>query len=601
MSKILTRDQVSEDLKWDLTSIFETEEDYENAIKEINVKSEDIVSNYKGKLSDKDTILKCIKDLEDISIISYHALTYSSLCISVDETNTKNQERSMKASMTFSELMAKLSFINSELKRVDYKILDEAIESTSKYKVFLEDIKASKKYELHPEVEKTLANLSPVLEAPYQIYNKAKLADLSFDDFEVDGTTYPLSFVLFENEYQAHPDKNIRRKAFEEFSRQLVKYKNTIGTAYSTKLQEEKIMSNMRGYENIFEYLLFDQKVDIDLYNRQIDLIMEKLAPHMQKYARLIKKAHKLEEMTFADLKISLDPEYDPRVSIEESKEYVKGSLSILGEDYLNLVLRAYDERWIDFADNKGKSTGGFCASPYGKNSFILLSWTGAMSEVFTLVHELGHAGHFMSTHENNSLFSSRPSTYFVEAPSTINELFLTNYLIKKSDDKRFKRWVLSSMVANTYYHNCVTHLLEAAYQREVYKLVEQGQGVHAEVFSKLKREVLEKFWGDAVDINDGAELTWMRQPHYYMGLYPYTYSAGLTIATAVNKRILEEGEPAINDWLNTIKAGGSKDPIGLAKMAGIDITTEKPLLDTIDYIGELIDEIEKLTDEIEN
>lgn len=222
------------------------------------------------------------------------------------------------------------------------------------------------------------------------------------------------------------------------------------------------------------------------------------------------------------------------------------------------------------------------------------------MSEVFTLAHELGHAGHFSFCNEAQNIFDTDVSTYFVEAPSTMNELLMANYLIKTNEDKRFRRWVLSSMISNTYYHNFVTHLLEAAYQREVYKIIDAGGSVQAETLSRIKREVLEKFWGEDVKINEGAELTWMRQPHYYMGLYSYTYSAGLTIGTEVSKRILKEGQPAIEDWREVLKAGGTKSPVELAKMAGVDITTDKPLLDTIEYIGSIIDEIVKLTEEIE-
>ncbi|MGV8981046.1 M3 family metallopeptidase, partial [Clostridium sp.] len=344
----------------------------------------------------------------------------------------------------------------------------------------------------------------------------------------------------------------------------------------------------------------FSQKVDRQLYNRQIDLIMEKLAPHMRKYAKLLAKIHKIDEMTFADLKVSVDPGYEPNITVEGSKKYIEGALSILGEDYLTMIKRAYDERWIDFAQNKGKSTGAFCASPYGSHSFILISWTGKMAEVFTLAHELGHAGHFNLCNESQNIFDTEVSTYFVESPSTMNEMLMANYLMKVNDEPRFKRWVLSSMIGHTYYHNFVTHLLEAAYQREVYNIIDNGGSVQATKLNEIKKGVLEKFWGEDVKINDGAELTWMRQPHYYMGLYPYTYSAGLTIATEVSKRILSEGKPAIEDWRAVLKAGSTKTPVELAKMAGVDITTEKPLLDTIEHIGNIIDEIIKLTEEIE-
>jgi oligoendopeptidase F len=222
------------------------------------------------------------------------------------------------------------------------------------------------------------------------------------------------------------------------------------------------------------------------------------------------------------------------------------------------------------------------------------------MADVFTLAHELGHAGHFRLCNGAQSIFDTNVSSYFIESPSTMNELLMANYLIKTNPDKRFRRWVLSCMISNTYYHNFVTHLLEAAYQREVYKIVDAGGSVHAELLSQIMRDTLQKFWGDAVEINEGAELTWMRQPHYYMGLYSYTYSAGLTIATEVSRRIEKEGQPAVDDWKKVLTAGSTLDPEHLAKLAGVDITTDAALLDTIDYIGGIIDEICRLTEEIE-
>jgi oligoendopeptidase F len=221
------------------------------------------------------------------------------------------------------------------------------------------------------------------------------------------------------------------------------------------------------------------------------------------------------------------------------------------------------------------------------------------MADVFTLAHELGHAGHFKSCNSTQSIFDTNVSTYLVEAPSTMNELLMAHYLLKTNDDKRFRRWVLSSMIGHTYYHNFVTHLMEAAYQREVYKIVDNGGSVNADTLSSIMKSTLQKFWGEDVEIIDGAELTWMRQPHYYMGLYSYTYSAGLTVATQACKRIEKEGQPAVDDWKKVLAAGGTLDPVGLAALAKIDITTDGPLLDTIQYIGSIIDEICTLTEEL--
>ena len=601
MGKVLRkRSDVDKLLTWDLSAIYKTEEEYNLAIKEAEKLAGEIEKNYKNKLNSAGVINECLDKLRETTQLIHLTSVYAHLAVSVDQTNTENQARNMQLKNILSNLESGLSFVRSEIIEADKEIIEKAIIGSKENSNYLKEIKRSKEHALHPEVERVLSALSETLNSPYTIYNRAKLADMDFGTFSVDAKEYPLSFVLFENEWEYENDTKIRRTAFESFSSKLKEYEHTIASAYQTQVQKEKTLATLRGFDSVIDSLLFNQKVDRDLYDRQIDIIMEKLAPHMRKYAKLLQKVHKLEDMTFADLKLVVDPEYEPNISVEESKKYMNEALAILGEDYLHMIERAYDERWIDFVQNKGKSTGAFCSSPYGAHPFILISWTDKMREVFVLAHELGHAGHFYLAQKNQNIFDTRPSTYFIEAPSTMNEMLMANYLMKTNDDPRFKRWVLSSMISRTYYHNFVTHLLEAAYQREVYKIIDDGGSVQASTLSAIKKDVLEKFWGDTIKINEGAELTWMRQPHYYMGLYPYTYSAGLTIATEVSKRVLEEGQPAIDDWREVLKAGGTKKPVELAKMAGVDITTDKPLLDTIDHIGNIIDEIIELTEDME-
>jgi oligoendopeptidase F len=594
------RKNVEQSLTWDLTAIYKTEEQYNLAVKEAEELALEVERNYKGRLNSANVINECLDKMKNVTQVINLTGSYASLAVSVDQTNFENQARNMRLMNILSDLDSRLSFVDSEIIECDEKVIEQAINESKENRNYLKEIKRFKEHALHPEVERVLAALSGTLGSPYRIYNQAKLADMDFKSFNAGGAEHPLSFVIFENEWEFDNNTEVRRAAFEAFSSKLKEYQHTVAATYQTQIQKEKTLATLRGFDSVIDSLLFNQEVDRDLYNRQIDLIMEKLAPHMRKYAKLLQKIHKIDEMTFADLKIDVDPDYEPEISVEESKKYVEGALSVLGEDYLNMVKKAYDERWIDFVQNKGKSTGAFCSSPYGSHPFILISWTQRMREAFVLAHELGHAGHFYLCHQNQNVFDTRPSLYFIEAPSTMNEMLMANYLMKINDDTRFRRWVLSSMISRTYYHNFVTHLLEAAYQREVYKIIDQGGSVQASKLSEIKKAVLEKFWGDTVKINDGAELTWMRQPHYYMGLYPYTYSAGLTVATEVSKRILKEGQCAIDDWREVLKAGGTKTPVELAKMAGVDITTEKPLLDTIEHIGNIINEIIKLTEELE-
>lgn len=598
--KLLSRAEVPKELTWDLSLIYKSEDLMWNDLEECKRIVAHMEGTYKGQLDTPENIVACMKELERLNELATLIGNYTSLAVSVDYYDGDNLTRDAKVNSVFSDLFSRVSFVDSEIVLQDDAVIERAINLAEGTKNYLKNILRSKPHQLGAETERVLAAYNQIFEAPYTIYEQTKLADMKFDSFTVDGREYPLGYSLFEDDYEYEKDTAVRRAAFKAFSAKLRQYENVTACVYNTEVLKQKITADLRGYSDVFESLLFEQRVSRELYNRQIDLITEKLAPHMRKYAKLLQKIHHLDKMTFADLKIAVDPEYDPSVTIEESKKYIKEGLSILGEDYGAMIDEAYRDRWIDFAKNQGKSTGGFCASPYGRGSFILLSWNNRMADVFTLAHELGHAGHFRACNGAQSIFDTMVSGYFIESPSTMNELLMAHYLIKTNPDKRFRRWVLSCMISNTYYHNFVTHLMEAAYQREVYKIMDEGGSVHAELLSQTMKDTLQKFWGDAVEISDDAALTWMRQPHYYMGLYSYTYSAGLTIATQVCRRIEKEGQPAVDDWKKVLAAGSTLDPEGLAKMAGVDISTDAALLDTIGYIGEIIDEICRLTEEIE-
>ncbi len=594
------RKDVPEELTWNLANLYETREDMLRDADEMKRLAEHMAETYKGRLNTPGTIQECLTEYRRVYELMTLTGVYSELAMSVDYYDNDNQEQSGRIGRLISEIQSSLSFVSSEIMEQDEEIIRQAAALGNGNRYFLQDILRDRPHRLHPEAERVVSALGQTIyNTPYEIYNITKLADIRFEPFRVGEKEYPLGYTLFEDDYEYEPDTAVRRGAFEAFSRKIKEYENVTAAAYNAKVQTEKVLAGLRGHKSVFDYLLFSQKVERELYDRQIDLIMEKLAPHMRKYAGLIQKVHGLDKMTFADLKLPVDPTYTPEVTIEASREYIEKGLAILGEDYVKMVQTAYEERWVDFAQNKGKSTGGFCASPYGKSSFILMTWNNKMSDVFTLAHELGHAGHFKICNSAQSIWDTDVSSYFVEAPSTMNELLMAHYLLKNSRDKRFRRWVLTCMVGNTYYHNFVTHLLEAAYQREVYRLVDAGGSVQAQTLSGIMRDVLQKFWGDAVELNEGAQLTWMRQPHYYMGLYSYTYSAGLTIATQMCKRIENEGQEAIEDWKKVLAAGSTLPPAELAALAGIDISTDAPLLDTIETIGSMIGEICELTEDI--
>ena len=598
--KLNARKDVPVNETWDLSLIFAAEADFEAAVEKAKALADTLEKTYKNALTTPESIAECLALYEELEILLYQMTSYTSLAVSVDYTDTEAQKKDAKMTALAAEIGSRLSFIESEIADAPEELIRAAMDKTGRAKHYLAEILREKPHRLSAETEKVLAALRPVFNAPYDIYHMTKLADMKFGSFTVNGREYPLGYSLFEDEYEYEADTDVRRAAFRAFSDKLREYENTTAATYNTYLTQQRIMAKQRGFADMFEADLFTDHVTREMYDRQIDLITEKLAPAMRRYARLVGKMNKLDRVTFADLKLPLDAEFDPRVTIGESREYVRSALSVLGQDYADMVDEAYDKRWIDFARNVGKETGGFCSSPYGCNSYILLSWNNRMADVFTIAHELGHAGHFRLCNGAQSLFDTNVSGYLIEAPSTMNELLLAQDLLRKNTDKRFRRWVLSSLIGHTYYHNFVTHLREAWYQREAMNIIEQGGAVNAETLSGIFRKNLETFWGDAVELTEGCELTWMRQPHYYMGLYSYTYSAGLTLATQAALNIAAEGEGAVARWRAMLEAGSTRDPLGLAAIAGIDLSTPDALEHTIAYISGIIDEIAALTEEID-
>ena len=593
------REEVPVKETWDLKDLFTSDQAFYQTLEQVVQISLDFNHTYYQKLNNIETIEKALDEYERILIELDRLYNYPELRLSVDKSNEEAQKVNAKLNTTSGKLAGLLSFVDSEILELPDEIISE-LRSQTKYPHFIKQLQDRKPYQLSADVEKVLATLTPTLRSPFELYGTTKSLDINFESFDYEGVTYPLDYATFENEYEDHPSPEFRRKSFRAFSDALRQYQHTTAATYNMQVQQEKIEADLRGYDSVIDYLLQDQEVTKDMFDRQIDVIMSDLAPVMQKYAKIIQRVHNLDKMRFEDLKISIDPNFEPEISIEESKKYIYGALNVLGDDYVKMLESAYDYRWIDFAQNKGKDTGAYCASPYITHSYVFISWTGKMAETFVLAHELGHAGHFTLAQNHQNLLESEASMYFVEAPSTMNEMLMANYLFNSSNNPRFKRWVIGSILSRTYYHNMVTHLLEAAYQREVYSRVDNGESLTAPLLNEIMLNTYKAFFGDTVEMTDGVELTWMRQPHYYMGLYSYTYSAGLTIGTVVSQCIKKEGQPAVDRWLKTLQAGGSQSPIELAQIAGVDITTDAPLKETINYISNLVDELEVLTYQIE-
>lgn len=597
IEKRLVRDEVPVELTWNLADLFVTKEAWETELAVIEKQLPEF-AKFKGKLQDGASILlECLLLREQLYIRLGKAGTYVSLLEAGDGTSFVNQSDSAVYSSLATKVYAGLSFINSEILELPDGTVEQYIAEESELVPFQQNLiklLETKQHRLSAESEEVLASLGEVLDAPYKIYGTSKTADMQFASIEdEEGNQLSVSAALYEDRYEFSPNTTVRRKAYESFVGTLEQYKNTFAQVYSTEVAKQAALSKLRKYDSITEMLLDPQQVSLDMYNNQLDTILTELSPHMQRFAKLKKKVLGLDQMMYCDLKAPLDPEFNPSTTYEEASEVILEALSVMGPEYKAIMEKGLKERWVDLADNVGKRTGAFCSSPYDAHPYILITWQNTMRGAFVLAHELGHAGHFYLANQNQRIGNTRPSMYFIEAPSTMNELLLGQYLLNKTEDKQMRRWVVMQLLG-TYYHNFVTHLLEGEYQRRVYTMAEKGKALTAKTLSEVNHEVLADFWGDAVKLDAGASLTWMRQPHYYMGLYPYTYSCGLTASTAVSQLIQEEGKPAVDRWLDVLRAGGTMKPLDLLKHAGVDMSTPEAVKKAVAYVGSLVDELER-------
>ncbi|MFP5112035.1 oligoendopeptidase F [Bacillaceae bacterium C204] len=596
VEKRLTRSEVPEELTWNLADLFLSEEAWEAEIIDIE-KAIVEFEQFKGTLhTSSEALLACLCAQEVLSMKIIKAWTYASLKQSADGSDPENQANMAKFSALRTKSLASLSFINSEILAFEEGIIEQYLQEEPKlaaYKKNLMELLETKKHKLSPETEEALAALGELQGAPYQIYQMTKLADMQFAPIQdADGNELPVSFALFESRYEFSPDTDVRRKAYQSFVSTLKQYKNTMAATFATEVKKQVTLASLRRYDSVIDMLLEPHQVTPEMYNNQIEIIYKELALHMRKFAQLKKRILGLDQMKFCDLKAPLDPDFNPETTYEEASQIILNSLKVMGPEYSSIIEKGIKERWVDLADNVGKSTGAFCSSPYGSHPFILITWQNNMRGCFTLAHELGHAGHFFLANKNQRIMNVRPSMYFIEAPSTMNEMLLGQHLLSTTNDKQMRRWVILQLLG-TYYHNFVTHLHEAEYQRRIYALAESGISLTAKTLTEVTGEVLSEFWGDTVEIDEGASLTWMRQPHYYMGLYPYTYSAGLTASTTIAQLIQEEGQPAVDRWLEVLRAGGTLKPIELLKHAGIDMSKPDPIKKAVEYVGSLIEELE--------
>ena len=590
------RAEVAVEATWNLQDLYPSVEDWRAELADIE-RSASSVAAYQGRLAEgPGTLLACLDARDALQARLHRAYMFAHLRNAEDGTDPERQSGLAAAAGAEARVDAAISFVDSEILAlpegtVELWLRDEPLLQV--HRRDLEDLAQLRPHMLAPDSERLLASLNEVLSAPYMMYNRSKMGDMRFEPFtDGSGKSHANSFNLYEWEHEPSPDTSLRRAAWRSFCDGLARYRNTSAATFATEVSKNIVLAKARGYESAEHFLLQAHHVPFELYTNVLDTIQQELAPHMRRYARLRKRVLGLDKLLYCDLKSPLDPAYQPTITFDEARELILAALAPMGGEYVAMLRTAFEKRWIDRADNIGKSSGAFCASPYAVHPFILVTWADSMRDAFVLAHELGHAGHFLLAQRSQRFCNTRPAMPFIEAPSTMHEVLLARHILAGAGDARMRRWVLMQ-VLGTYKHNFITHLLEGELQRQVYRIAEGGGGVTASLLCERKRAILSGFWGDTVEIDEDASLTWMRQPHYYLGLYPYTYSVGLVASTALAQKAEREGLALLSGWQDVLRAGGTLHPLDLVRKVGIDLSSPEPIRQAVAYVGRLVDELE--------
>lgn len=597
MPDLPKRAEVPVEQTWNLCDLYATPEAFEADLQALREEVKTLRA-FQGRLGEgSGALLACLEHYYYIMDRQGRLYGYAFNRVSADGLSAENQEKHSRALSMMFEANAESAFIVPELLSLPAGTIEGYLNSEPGLEVWrhwLERLIVQRDHLLSVGTEHALASLGDILWSPGLMYRVWRTTDLTFPEVQNGaGQVHKMNLPQYERVFERSSDTTLRRNAYKAMADSLSRYKNTVAGMWATQVRTGVILARLRGYRSAIEMKLSEQEVPIDLYDRLHDVILTELAPHMRRLALLRKRVLGLDRVLYCDIEADLDPGYCPVSTYERAREAILSGLSPLGGEYTGVIEMAFRDRWIDWANNEGK-TGDCFAGGGDPHPYVLVGWDGTMRSTMILAHELGHAVHHYLTHRNQSCYNRIAPLLLCEAASTTAEAILGDWLIEHSEGPRMRRWFIMHLLTS-YYHNFVRHLIESELQRRLYAMAEKDVPITADLLRKVQGDILCEFWGDAVDIDEAARLTWMRQVHYYdQRLYSWSYSGGLTIGVAVAKAVRREGVPAAERWLQALKAGGSLPPLELARLAGVDLTGSRPIHEAVEYVAGLIDELER-------
>ena len=594
--KIPARSELDPQYTWATTDLYPSDEAWEADIPKVQA-AIDGLRACQGTLGQSaQGLLKFLQLEDEFTRVGEPFASYAMYLRDQDTRDSKAQKMSGQMMNLLIQADEATAFATPEILDISDETMERFYQEEpglEHYRLALTRIRRQKEHTLSPKEEALLASAGKVSQSPSDIYKNLHDADLTFADaVDKDGRKHPVTHGTFIPMMQGS-DRVLRKSAFESYYKGFDSFKNTFAAALDGQMKQLQFFADARNYPSALAAALDKTEVPVEIYHNLIAAVRESF-PVMHRYMRLRKKLLGVDELHYYDIYAPMVPDQDETIPFEKAKEMALDALAPLGEDYLAMLKEGFENRWIDVYENQGKRSGAYSSGQYSCHPFVLLNYTDTLNDVFTLVHEMGHALHSYLSAKNQSITYFDYVIFVAEVASTCNEALLMEYLLARTTDKKERAWLINHFLEQ-FKGTLYRQTMFAEFELRMGELNAQGETLTADLLSKEYKALNEKYYGPDMVSDDEIAMEWARIPHFYYNYYVYQYATGYSAAIALSRRILKEGESAVKDYVQFLSGGCSKDPVDLLKGAGVDMSSPKPVQDALDLFGTLLDEMEKL------
>ena len=594
--KLPKRDEIPSEFKWRLEDMYPSinkwEEDYKWVKEHLPALEE-----YRGRLTNSaEDLLHGLNIYIGLMEKVEKLFVYAHMLKDQDNANTKSQGLLDRAQGLAVEYDSAISFLVPEILEISEEKLNEYIstlEGLKSYKHFLGDLMRKKKHILSEKEEKILAMAGEVANAPGDIFSMVNDADMRFPYItNEDGQEVELTHGRYI-QFLESKERKVRKQAFKALYETYGKQKNTIATTFNYSIKKDLFFSKIRNYPSTLEMALHGDNIPISVDDNLIKAVEENMDA-LHRYVSIRKKALKLDELHMYDLYVPIIQDIEMQIPYSQAKEMVAKGLEPLGDKYLNILKEGYNSGWIDVLENQGKTSGAYSWGCYDTHPYVLLNYQENVNNVFTLAHEMGHAIHSYLSNKKQPYISANYKIFVAEVASTLNEILLTNYLLETLEDDQQKAYVLNHYLEQ-FRGTVYRQTMFSEFERIVHSMAERGEPLTVDSLSEIYYNLNLKYYGPEMVIDEEIALEWARIPHFYSSFYVYKYATGFAAAAALARQILDQGQPAVERYLDFLSSGGSDYPIELLKKAGVDMTSPEPVDQALETFATLVGKMEQL------